>query len=224
MSVSEDLIRELEKFVGDIDPSSKKGQKRLSILKAASTMFATSGYRKTSMDELANEVGVAKGTLYLYFPKKIDLLLACGSYEKLRWVPQIKAILESKAPAPYRLKRWIEAVLLMPSRSPLMLRLLEDAEMAAMLAELPPELVAEGEALSLEMLQPLLEEIAGPDHRWSPIELRDRVNVIASLGHMASVLRHDSLHPGMSPERFAAILADFVVDGIRPRPEGEQSS
>ncbi|PRQ04322.1 Fatty acid metabolism regulator protein [Enhygromyxa salina] len=224
MELPADLTRELEKFVGNIDPSTKKGRKRLAILEAAISMFAESGYRATSMDELASEVGVAKGTLYLYFPKKVDLLIACVAYEKLRWVPELSAVLTGSAPAPERLKQWIVAVLLLPSRSPLMLRLLEDAEMAAMLADIPPELMSEGEHFNEELLQPLLDEVAGPEHRWSPVELRDRVQVIASLSHIAPALRYESLRPGMSPERFAAILADFVVDGIRPRPEGDQST
>jgi AcrR family transcriptional regulator len=223
LNVAENLTHEIEKYVGDINPDSKKGRKRLSILQAAITMFAKSGYRQTSMDELANEVGVAKGTLYLYFPKKIDLLFACAAYEKLRWVPQLSAILAGDAPAADRLKQWIVAVLLLPSRSPLMLRLLEDGEMAAMLADCPPELISDSEHKSQELLQPLLDEVAGA-HRWSAHELRDRVNVIGALGHIAPVLRHESLRPGMSPERFAAILADLVVDGLRPRPEAEQPS
>lgn len=224
MKVPLNLTHEIQKFVGDIDPSSKKGQKRLSILQAAIPMFAASGYHKTSMDDLASAVGVAKGTLYLYFPKKIDLLFACAAYEKLRWVPELLGILESDAPAPVRLKQWLVAVLLLPSRSPLMLRLLEDGEMAAMLADCPPKLLSEGHDMAVELLKPLLDEVSGSDHRWSPIELLDRVNVIGALRHIAPVLRHESLRPGMSPARFAAILADFVVDGIRPRPEGDPST
>ncbi|WP_181232827.1 TetR/AcrR family transcriptional regulator [Enhygromyxa salina] len=224
MTLPVDLTHEIEKFVGDIDPRTKKGRKRLTILKAAIPLFAASGYHGTSMDELAANVGVAKGTLYLYFPKKIHLLFACAAYEELRWVPELTTILESDEPAPVRLKKWIMSCLLLPFRSPLMLRLLEDAEMAAMLADCPPELLSQSNNFSVDLLQPLLDEIAGPDHRWSPIELRDRVNVITGLGHLAPVLRHETFRPGTSPERFAAILADLVVDGIRPRPEGEPSS
>ena len=211
-----DLLKE---YIGDIDPDSKKGQKRRAILDAATKMFAELGYRKTSMDQLASEVGVGKGTLYLYFPKKIDLLFACVALEKLRWVPELVGVLEDTGPADARLKQWIIAALLLPSRSPLMCRLLDDDEMAAVMADYPPQLLAHNEELYVQLMQPLLEQIAGESHRWSAVELRDRANVLRSVSYIAPMLRHESLRPGMSAERFAAIFADLIVDGIRPRPQ-----
>jgi AcrR family transcriptional regulator len=217
-----ELAGRFEAFLGDIDPSTKKGQRRRAILAAATQMFAEIGYRETSMDELATAVGIGKGTLYLYFPKKVDLLIACVAREKLEWVPRMLAILESDAPATERLKQWIIAVLLLPSRSPLMRRLLSDAEMTALLADYPPALVAEAEHGHLELLQPLLDELAGSGHRWNAVELRDRANVIQSVTYIAPMLHHDALRPGMSEERFAAIFADMIVDGIRPRAQLEE--
>ena len=46
------------------------------IVDAAGILFARFGYRRTSMDDIAREVGVAKGTLYLYFPSKEALFCA----------------------------------------------------------------------------------------------------------------------------------------------------
>ncbi|AZN38367.1 TetR/AcrR family transcriptional regulator [Paenibacillus albus] len=40
------------------------------ILDAAARMFSRSGYHRSSMDEIALEAGVAKGTLYYHFPSK----------------------------------------------------------------------------------------------------------------------------------------------------------
>ena len=40
------------------------------ILDAAQQLFAQFGYRRTVMDDIAREAGVAKGTLYLYFDSK----------------------------------------------------------------------------------------------------------------------------------------------------------
>jgi AcrR family transcriptional regulator len=217
------LAEVLQEFVGDIDPTSKKGLKRRAILAIATQMFAENGYRKTNMDELAGQVGVAKGTLYLYFPKKIDLLFACAALEKLRWVPELVGILEGDEPAADRLKQWLIACLLLPSRSPLMCRLLEDEEMTAVMADYPPALRLQNEDSYAQLMQPLLDELAGGGHRWSAIELRDRAHVLGSVSYLAPMLRHESLRNGMSAERFAAILADFIVDGIRPRPQPRRS-
>jgi AcrR family transcriptional regulator len=46
------------------------------ILEMAATILAEKGYHDTSMDEIALRVGIAKGTLYLQFPSKDDLVIA----------------------------------------------------------------------------------------------------------------------------------------------------
>ncbi len=50
--------------------------KREAILAAAVTLFGRYGYRRTAMDEIAREAGIAKGTVYLYFPTKEALFRA----------------------------------------------------------------------------------------------------------------------------------------------------
>lgn len=44
------------------------------ILQAAEEVLLEKGYHDTSMDEIANRVGIAKGTLYLHFARKEDLI------------------------------------------------------------------------------------------------------------------------------------------------------
>ena len=46
------------------------------ILHAARSVFATHGYARATVDEIAEVAGLAKGTIYLYFPSKQDLFLA----------------------------------------------------------------------------------------------------------------------------------------------------
>lgn len=46
------------------------------ILTAARKVFAQKGYREATMDEIAEAAGVAKGTLYAYFPSKQDVYVA----------------------------------------------------------------------------------------------------------------------------------------------------
>lgn len=46
------------------------------ILKAAEEVFMEKGYYETSIDEIAARVGIAKGTVYLHFPSKEDLVVA----------------------------------------------------------------------------------------------------------------------------------------------------
>ncbi|MBL8209121.1 MAG: TetR/AcrR family transcriptional regulator [Bryobacterales bacterium] len=46
------------------------------ILEAARRVFARNGYNETTVDQIAEEAGVAKGTVYLYFSSKHDLFCA----------------------------------------------------------------------------------------------------------------------------------------------------
>jgi AcrR family transcriptional regulator len=46
------------------------------ILDAADRLLARYGYRKMTMDDLAQEVGIGKGTLYLHFRSKEDIALS----------------------------------------------------------------------------------------------------------------------------------------------------
>lgn len=50
------------------------------FLDVAEALFAEKGYHDTSMDEIAAHAGVAKGTLYQHFARKVDL--ACALFER----------------------------------------------------------------------------------------------------------------------------------------------
>ncbi len=46
------------------------------ILDAVDALLATYGYGKMTMDDVARRVGIGKGTIYLHFPSKEELVLA----------------------------------------------------------------------------------------------------------------------------------------------------
>jgi AcrR family transcriptional regulator len=51
-------------------------KRRCAILKAARAVFARQGYASTVVEDIAGQAGIAKGTLYLYFPSKEAIYLA----------------------------------------------------------------------------------------------------------------------------------------------------
>lgn len=53
-----------------------KEEKRLDIARASIEFFAQKGIAQTSIDEIAKNAGVAKGTVYLYFKNKEEIILA----------------------------------------------------------------------------------------------------------------------------------------------------
>jgi len=54
----------------------KKITKRKCILEAAMRLFSKKGYEQTSIEELAREAGIGKGTVYSYFQTKKDIVRA----------------------------------------------------------------------------------------------------------------------------------------------------
>jgi len=54
----------------------KKTERRNQILESAARLFSSRRFDEVLMDEIAREAGVAKGTLYSYFPDKEELYFA----------------------------------------------------------------------------------------------------------------------------------------------------
>ena len=55
-----------------------EAQRRREFLDAALRLFLSQGYEATKVEDITRAAGVAKGTFYLYFGGKEDLLLALG--------------------------------------------------------------------------------------------------------------------------------------------------
>jgi AcrR family transcriptional regulator len=67
-----------------------KDVRREQILDAAAKMFISQGYENSTVDEIAREAGLSKGSIYWYFKSKLDILFGLtdrcmvDSQEKLR--------------------------------------------------------------------------------------------------------------------------------------------
>jgi len=53
-----------------------RGKRREELLRAATRVFARKGYRAASISDVIKAAGVARGTFYLYFRSKQDILFA----------------------------------------------------------------------------------------------------------------------------------------------------
>ncbi|WP_461206198.1 TetR/AcrR family transcriptional regulator [Clostridium sp. DL1XJH146] len=60
---------------GDIGKAQqKKNIKRTNLLEAAYELFTTKGINETAIDDIVKKAGVAKGTFYLYYKNKYDIV------------------------------------------------------------------------------------------------------------------------------------------------------
>jgi AcrR family transcriptional regulator len=84
-------------------------EKRRRILAAARQRFRRYGVRKTTMQEIARDAGVAVGTLYLYFEDKDDLVVAGAEEFVARHRRQAEEILAGSGSAGERLRQYLVA-------------------------------------------------------------------------------------------------------------------
>jgi AcrR family transcriptional regulator len=60
----------------NVTPQRRKDARPLEILEAALSLFVEKGFAATRVEEVARRAGVSKGTVYLYYSSKEDLLKA----------------------------------------------------------------------------------------------------------------------------------------------------
>lgn len=79
-------------------------ERRTELLDAAEALFSERGYESTSIDEIVERVGVAKGTFYYYFDSKLAVLDAIVD----RMSTTIEGLLDEIASAPDldALRKW----------------------------------------------------------------------------------------------------------------------
>jgi AcrR family transcriptional regulator len=210
----QELARYLDEAVGRGDPDDPKERKRLQIVRAATELFVRQGYRKTSMAEVADQAGVAKGTLYLYARTKADLMGQAIAEEKRRYLEVLRPILEEERPPKERLRTWLRTVLVLNTEMPLVSRLIGgDREILAVLEEVDQQVQDRSVAMQQEFVTEMLDRAARP-HRWTASELRDRSRVLIGLLYSSGHFAEPWVRGWLSCERFAEILADLIVDGI----------
>jgi len=90
------------------DPSSKRRNRDAEVTQAAIKVFWKRGYPAASVQEVANEVGVLKGSLYHYIDSKEALLMRVLDEAHAQSVELIDEIESSDAPPLERLRTYFQ--------------------------------------------------------------------------------------------------------------------
>jgi AcrR family transcriptional regulator len=85
-----------------------KGDKREKILQVAEKMFATRRFHEVTLDEIAALAHIGKGTIYLYFKSKDDLLFQLIITLLKTQEEQLSAVAASDKPVREKLSSFIE--------------------------------------------------------------------------------------------------------------------
>jgi len=186
--------------------------KRRATLRVAAKIFNEKGYHATSMDEVADEIGVTKTALYYYFSSKEQLLYECL---KLSYDCGQTARLETERHSGTAFER----MCFLYRR--FMLLLMEQhgayTTMSAIRA-LPEE--AQRELLNrrrqLDRYSRTLIDQAIAEGDLRPVNVRVTSNLF--LGAMNWILRWHNEDDGMSPEEIADHFLDLFLHGIVSAP------
>jgi AcrR family transcriptional regulator len=79
------------------------------VLDAANALLARHGYRRMTVEHVAREAGIGKGSIYLYFESKDALVLAAIDRIVERVLARLAAIAAGPEPAATRLRRMLLA-------------------------------------------------------------------------------------------------------------------
>ncbi|HOJ50192.1 MAG TPA: TetR/AcrR family transcriptional regulator [Spirochaetota bacterium] len=73
-----------------------KTEKREHIINTARKLFASKGFESVSINEIAKEAGIAKGTIYLYFENKYELFIEVLRFAEEMTMKKVYKFLEEK--------------------------------------------------------------------------------------------------------------------------------
>jgi AcrR family transcriptional regulator len=189
------------------------------ILDAVDRLLASRGYKKMTIDELAGEVGIGKGTVYLHFRSKEDLALSHVDRIVYRLLVKLQTIAHNDAPAPDRLRQMLVTRVLHRFDSVQHYT----ASIADLLAAIRPALLERRErhfALEQRVFADVLEagRAAGEFEIDDPAAVA-RTLVVATNALLPFSLSATELGRRKDVEREVLGIADLALVGILPRSE-----
>ena len=158
------------------------------VISAATRLFAERGFADVTMADIATEVGLARTSLYRYFPDKDHILVVWLRREIDSLVEHSTAIARSRRPATARLRRWLSLQLdyLLDPEHQLFTRI------ASTVGTLSPEVVAaigEQHRRLYETIEPIISEAlaeAGQGSRDPVIVSRFVIGLLAAASQEAA--------------------------------------
>ncbi len=197
------------------EEQSKRQQRAERILDAASELIQRWGYRKTTIDDIARQAGVAKGTIYLHWKTREELFAALIKREKVELAEDIKQrILVDPEGATLRGILKHSALALM--KSPLLKAvLLRDMEVLGKLAHSEQSSAAYAERLT--GFKTYLELLREQDLVRTDLSLRAQVYMLSAIFtgfFLVAPLMPDEFT--LSDEELAELMAETVHCTLEP--------
>lgn len=200
-------------FLGDDADQSKEAKKRRAILAAGYQLFLHHGYKKTSVDDIAKKANVAKGTVYLYFKNKAELLMHCVAFEKQVLKDDIIKLFSPELPDRDRLRYWLKLSLYAVRDMPLSSRLMTgEHEMFDALDDAWNEQIQqmrlEGAKLCMQLIEMAVPGVLSEEQK------RRRAEVLTAMGYLSGHLLDPRMRSDRALEPFLDTMIDVLLDGV----------
>lgn len=215
MSASFETLEDINQLMDEFLWSDRDQKQRLKcerILEAATGLFVRFGYRKTSIDEVARDAGIAKGTVYLYYRNKAELVFHAIALEKRAYLNRLAPVLDPSRPAPERLRLLIEMGLVLSHEMPLLTRFSNgDGEITQAMQEVDASVLNRINEWQTAFIVGLLDEAS--ERRLARETLAERAHVLLDMIY-AITSTPQMVATGMSVADYARGVAGVMVDGI----------
>jgi len=211
-------LHDIKRFTSDLDDfiwpdrDRKQRLKRQRILLAATDLFVRLGYRKTSVDNIAHSAGVAKGTIYLYYKNKAEIVYHAIALEKRSHLDSISKQLSQSHSAAEQLKLLLANGIIMSQTMPLTRGLIQgDREIELALLEMDDSVLSQVAERQLALLMDLLNTATGKV--YSAVQLQQRAHALADI--VVATATSQQLNSQQLPwQDYADIMADVMVNGV----------
>ncbi|GAB6061830.1 TetR/AcrR family transcriptional regulator [Deferrisoma palaeochoriense] len=186
--------------------------RREQIFAVGARLFARRGYERTTLQDVADALGVTKPAFYYYYRSKEDLLYEILSFSMDRVTEDIEAALALDAPPEERVREWIRRYVGFFTSHPNELTLLSTAVDAV-----GPERREELKARQRRYLAMARRLVAGVKDPGAGLD--DTVTAFALLGMMNWIFQWYRPDGPVDPEALAGHFYRIFVHGVAPRWE-----
>ena len=183
---------------------------------AATRLFRERGFHATSMQDLAEALGMNRGSLYHYIESKDDLLWAIVSDALARLDARVRPWLEAGGPAGERLERAIDAHLAFAAEHGDEMALIQ-IELRSLPDERRREIIGRRDAYEAAWRRTIRDGIAAGELRAVDVPLAS-IAILSACNWFTQWYRPDG---PLSAEQVGRVFAGLYLDGLRSGHETE---
>jgi AcrR family transcriptional regulator len=200
----------------DADSNPRKALVRSQLIDKAAELFAKRGYARTTMNDIAEELGLKRSSLYHYFRNKEDILDALIEDQTVAPGQMLRRLIDDTSLPPLeKLRRAFSESILRKLSESAQFRVLDQIEF-----EMPAHQADQHKRMKRQVLelwsQLISEGIASGDLR----DVDSRMAAFAVLGIANWTAWWYSSSGKLSPKQIAEAMTDIGLFGLAPNREG----